>query len=273
MGIFDSLFGGSTDPQFKQMSTLTPEQLQILNQLTGVLSGQIGQGVSSYPGAYTPGATGNQKQIYELVNSLLSGKGPLQGEGMDSLKSLMQPYDDTGATNYWNEAIKKPALDTWSEDTVPQIMEQFAAYDAAGSGPAMKAVANSGADLNANLGSTLASVLFQDKNAWQNRQLSADTAGLQYPQTLINSVLGAATQERGIQSEQGQEGYQDWMMEQSWANPWLQQLGLGLGTKAFENVAIPGASQKGIFGDIFKGITSFGGAAIQSPYSYSQMFA
>ncbi|RJR43830.1 MAG: hypothetical protein C4567_05185 [Deltaproteobacteria bacterium] len=254
MGFFDSLFGGYEDPKFMQMPTLTPQQMTLLNQLTGMLSGQMGKGVSSYPGTYTPGATGNQQAIFDLVGQLLGGEGPLQSAGLKSLESLMGPWDDTGAKTYWNEAVKGPALETWESETLPQIMEQFAAYDAAGSGPAAAAVAESGKDLNANLASTLASVLFQDKNAWQNRELQATGMGLQYPQTLLNSVLGAAGQEWDIQAKQGQEGYQDWLMEQPWANPWLQHLNLGLGTKAFQNVGIPGGPQGGSFGQIAGGL-------------------
>lgn len=250
MGFLDALVGGSVDPKFQQMPTLTPEQQGVLNQLLRVLGGQVGQGVESYPGTYTPGATGNQEQIYQLVSQLLGGGGPLQATGMKSLESLMKTYDAQGAKDYWSQSIKAPALDTWENETVPKILEQFAAYDAAGSGPARTAVAESGETLNADLASTLASVLFQDKNAWQNRELGAAQTGLQYPQTLINSVLGAATQERGIQSEQDQEAFQDWLMEQSWNNPWLKQLGLGLGTKATENVGYGGGYQQGLLGPL-----------------------
>ena len=226
-----------------------------------------------YSGATAAPATGTQQQIFQLVQQLLSGQGPMQGQGEDVLKGLMAPYSDTQAKDYWNQAVKAPMLESWNEDIKPQVMEQFAAYDAAGSGPAAKALTESGKNLETSMGTILGDVLQKYQNNYLNRQQSAAGTALSYPETLVSSALPAGAQEYGIDQALLQDPYQKWLMSQPWANPWLSQLNLALGTKAFENVGYGGGQQPGIFGQLLGAGAQLGSAYLKGPTNMTNIYS
>lgn len=255
------LFGSEPKTKIQSVSLFDPEQQKIYTSLANLLQGQVGAGVSPYPGTYTPGATTNQQQIYELVNQLLRGQGPMQSEATGVLTDAMNLMDPTKAQDYWEKGIKAPMMQSWQQDIVPQILEQFAAYDAGGSGPARKAVAESGRYLETDMGSMLENYLTQLRREAEG----AAQTGLKYPQTLLQSVLGPATQQRQIESEQLQEPYEKWMMSQPWANPWLKYVLPLLNLKTKENIATQSGGQQGIFGDLLKAGASLGSAWIKGP--------
>lgn len=258
------LFGGSTSSSVTPVSTLTGGQRSLLDQLTSLLGGQLGQGTAPYPGTYTPGPSGTQTQLFDLVSQLLGGQGPNQQQGQDFLSSLMQPYNPATATKEWSQAVQAPMEQDWSQNIVPQILEQFAGANAGGSGPAMKAVAESGKNLETNMGGILAQTLLNFQNQSTNQGLAATGQALNYPMNLIKSLLPAANTQYGIEAAQGQEQYQDWSTSQPYNNPWLQLLSPALNTKAVQNV--PDNYQQGAFGDILKSIATLGGAYMMSPY-------
>jgi hypothetical protein len=267
--------GKAPETKFTTMSTLNPGQQQLQQQLEQLLQGQLGSGVPSYPGTYTPGPSGTQNQMFDLVSQLLQGEAPMQQEGMGFLTDLMQPYSDTKARNYWDAAVKAPMMESWEKDIVPGIMEQFAAYDAAGSGPAQKAVAESGRRLDTDMGGLLAKTLLDYENQYKTRGLDASKAGLAYPETLLSSVLGPANMQRQITGEQLMEGYQDWLYEQPYNNPWLKLLNPTLDRRTFENMAYQTggqAPQKGIFGDLLGGVVSAAGSILGSPAGSKWLF-
>jgi hypothetical protein len=254
--IADTLFGSG--PESKQQNLLTPEQSDLFVSLGNILNTNIGKGVEPYPGTYTPGPSTTQAQIFDLVNQLLGGQGPMQQQSTGVLGGLMDLMDPAKAKDYWEKGIKGPMTESWQKDIVPQILEQFAAYDAAGSGPARTAVAESGRRLETDMGSMLENLLQQ----FRGEAYGAAQTGLSYPETLIGSVLPAATTQRQITAEQQYEPYQDWLMSQPWANPWLQYMMPYLGQRTFENVVMPG--QQGIFGDLLGAGAELGKAWIRS---------
>lgn len=156
-------------------------------------------------------------------------------------------------------------MESWEKDIVPQVLEQFAAYDSAGSGPACKAVAESGRRLETDMGSILANALSRYKEDYKNRAFSAARTGLSYPETLIQSTLPAAMEQRNITAQQEYEKYQDWFMSQPWANPWLQYALPLLKIQPFENIATVSGGQEGIFGDLLGAGAELGKALIKGP--------
>jgi hypothetical protein len=247
------LFGSKSkapETRFTTLTNLDSGQQQLQTQLEQLLSGQLGSGVPSYPGTYTPGPSDTQTQMFDLVSKLLQGQAPMQQEGMGFLNDLMQPYSDAKAKDYWTQSVQKPMMENWQKDIVPGIMEQFAAYDAAGSGPAQKAVAESGRRLDTDMGGILAKVLMDYENQYKNRGLDASKAGLAYPETLLSSVLGPANEQRNIEGQQLQEGYQDWLYEQPYNNPWLKLLNPTLDRKTFTNMAYQAGGQQGQQGSL-----------------------
>jgi hypothetical protein len=228
--------------------------------------------VSPYPGTYTPAATADQSQMFDLISQLLGGKGPMQQQGQNLLESVMQPFNPATATKEWSQAVQAPMEQDWSQNIVPKILEQFAGSDAGGSGPAMKAVAQSGADLSTNMGGILAKTLLDFQNQSTNQGLNATQQALNYPMNLIQSLLGAANTEYGINAAQGKEQYQDWSTSQPYNNPWLNLLSPALNTKAFTWGENPGVQQQGAFGDIFGSLAKLGGSILGSPAGSAWLF-
>lgn len=263
------------ETRFTTLPTLDPGQQNLQTLLEQIMGGQLGQGVSSYPGTYTPGPSSTQDQVFQLVSQLLSGQGPMQQEGTGFLKDLMQPYSDAKARDYWTTAVQKPMMESWQKDIMPDVMNQFANYDAAGSGPAMKAVSESGRRLDTDMGGILSKVLMDFENQYKNRGLEASKAGLAYPETLLSAVMPAANMQRQITAEQQYEPYKDWAYEQSYSNPWLQWLSSVMGTKTFDNAVYQTGGkqgQQGAFGDIFGGLLGAGGKILGSPAGSAWLF-
>lgn len=248
----DFLFGSSEDPTISQASTLTSGQSSLLNSLTTLLQNQLGTGVNSYGGTYTPGASETQQTQYDYIQSLFDQSG--ENTPLTTLNSILQPYDKESATEYWEQAVKAPAMATW-DDLKAQTLEPFAGMDALDSGASRRALADAAVDLNTNISGQLADVLYQGEQSHLNRQVE----GMNYSTNLLSALNVPGATQREIASEQGQEEYNDWLTEQSYNNPWLQYLSTGLNTNAFENVASGGDTQ-GSLGSVLAGLGGlFGG--------------
>jgi len=259
--------GGMTPPQLAgNAPLLTKGQRGLLDSLTSLMGGQLGKGVEAYPGTYTPGQSPIQDLTFDNIMSLMSGKGPLQEQIFGGLSDQMKPFDPASTQEWWKGGVVGPMTETWKKDIVPGILESFAGADAAGSGPAMKAVSESGRRLNTDMGGMLASALYSAENADAARKMQAYGMGSQLPINLASLGLGSGAMERTITGEQMQEPYKDWMTSQPWANPWLQQLGTSLNTKAFSPMIQPGGYDPGMSGlwGIFGNLAS---AFMKSPMS------
>lgn len=115
MGLFSSLFGGHKE-KTKQLPTMNPQQLQLLQQILGGLTGQGG------------------------------GGGPL-GEGFDYLSQILSGDP---------EALKEfeaPYMRQFQEQTVPGLAERFSSLGsgAQGSSAFGQALGSAGAGLSENL--------------------------------------------------------------------------------------------------------------------------
>jgi len=216
------LFGD--DPKLDLISLLTPGQQGLLDQLTKLLGGQMGEGITPYEGQMVAGESGLQKDVFDLLGE----------SGMGMLESALQPFDPESATQYWEKSVKAPMMETWEEDIIPEIMEPFAGMGALSSGGLNRALARSGKELTTGLGATLADILFRAEESHKGRQFGA------IPQ--IMSVLGAGGTQRGIEQERLTEPFTKWQMSQPWASPWLSMLGPALGTRAYEPVVSGGSS-------------------------------
>jgi hypothetical protein len=255
----DTLFGSAPETKFQQFPTLTPGQQSVLDALIpNVREALQGKGATPYSGEIVPGPSETQSQIFDLVGQLLRGTGPMQAEGTGVLTDIMGLMDPTKAQDYWEKGIKAPMMESWKKDIVPGILEQFAAYDAAGSGPARKAVSESGRRLETDMVSMLENLLQQ----FRGEAYGAAKTGLSYPETLISSTLPAAGQQYQISADQAMAAYKEWLRQQPEYSPWLQYLTPALGTRAFENVATTSGGQQGIFSDLIGAGATLGAAVL-----------
>ncbi len=225
-----------------QRSTLTAEQEDVLGQLMGQLQAQIGQGVAPFPGQITPEASQLQRQGFDLAGQIPGQIGGLQNIAMQGLQRTMQPFDPATAMQTM-EPARQLGLRTFERDIIPMLSEKFlAGTGARGSGSFARELSRGGQDLSLGLSAQLAPYLFAGEQAQRQREtmipgMAGQAAGI--PGIGLQALMGAGGQQRGIQSEQGQEAFQKWAMSQPTANPWLDFLGKGLGTQAFENIVQP----------------------------------
>ncbi len=230
-GVKDFFFGKDPKVETKRTEVLTPAQMELLDELTNLLKGQLGQGVEPYPGQLVPGASEIQQQLFDLLSPIGGAIGGLTTQGADYISQLLQrQFNPEEATQYWQQAFVNPAMHEWEQNIVPQVMEYYAGQNAVDSGAAMRALAKSGTDLQTQLNAELANLLWGEKQSLQSRQDLASQMGL----NLLPATIGMGEEQRGITQQLMQEPYQKWQMSQPWANPWLQYLPVALGTTPYQ---------------------------------------
>lgn len=214
----------------------TRAQRGLVDQLTKLISGQLGTGVEAYGGPLVAQPTELLQKLFgqtgNVMDMLQTGEGyfePAAASG-DVLTSLMQPFDKAGAEDYWTKAFVNPAMDVYQKEVLPQILESFGARNALSSSGMGTALAKSGETLTTNLGAKLADILYQSEQAQKGYQLQAAGQAqnlAQLPGGVLQGMLAPAGQEYNIEQALTTEPYSKWSTEQPYANPWLQYLGGG----------------------------------------------
>jgi len=258
--------GGSSSPQ--QVPKYTPEQQQLLRSLIGgQLLPQMGRGITPYGGERVAGMAPLQEAAYGMaggyapgIEAGLQGFGqfdPSQGMGLlgageQALQGAIQPFDPTAATELWETAWKRPALETWREDVMPAIMEKgVRTAGTAESGPMRRELARSGETLTTNLSGRLANLLYSGQQAQLGRQIQGAGMlgqmagipgqlagqGLQMAGQGLGQMAGMGAEQRGIGQQFLGAEQARWTEAQPYMNPWLQQfLPTALGASAFDTV-------------------------------------
>lgn len=258
--------GGTTSPE--QVSKYTPGQMELLKAITGQMIPQVGQGVTPYGGERVAGVTPLQESAYGMaggytpgIQAGLQGFGqyePTQGLGMlgvgaqSLMQNAMQPFDPAGATELWETAWKRPALETWREDVMPAIMEKgVRTAGTADSGPMLRELARSGKKLTTDLSGQLANLLYSGQQAQAGRQMQGAGMlgqmaavpgqlagqGQQLASIGLGQMAGMGGEQRGIGQQFLGAEQAKWTEAQPWMNPWLQQyLSTALGASAFDTV-------------------------------------
>lgn len=253
-GISDMIFGSSDSGGFQgNVSTLLPGQENLLNQLVSLMSGQLGQGVSSYGGQVAPGASNLQNLAFGGVENLFSGGGAY-GQGAGALESILGDYDPSSALEFFNTSVKQPVMDIFKEDILPQTLEPFVGMGALSSSAAMDASKQAGEDVSSNLGNILGNLVYQGEQSHLGRQAGSLGQSLNFAQMPINAALQAGGTQYGIESAQNQEGYNKWLSEQGYNNPYLSLLNSALGTQAFSPVVQAPSQSSGLMGMLAPGI-------------------
>jgi len=256
-----SILFGSSKTSAERMPLLTGAQMSNLDALSGYLQNQIGAWGPQYYGEFTPGITPLTREWIADVQDMPNN--PLWQGATDTLLGAMRPYSKDAALNYWADAIKQPALEGF-DDTMKAIATTYGGLDAIDSGAFLNAQAEAAKDLHTNLNATLAQVLFNDKNAYDNRAMQAAGMGSNMAQVLANVLQAPAMFEYQDRANDLAMKYQDWL--QALPNSQLAKLaglfGTSLGTRAYENV-ITQRQTPGILGDILKGGAMLGSAYIK----------
>jgi len=274
--------GGSSSPE--TVPKYTPGQEQLLNAITGQLIPQVGQGVTPYPGQMVAGLSPLQQQGFNIAGGMggigqaaqqhfqsmlgqvdtgMAGRGMGMAEG--ALQDVLAPWDPAAATELWETAYKRPALETWREDIMPSIMEKgVRSAGTADSGPMQRELARSGETLATNLSGQLANLLYSGQQAQLGRQQAGagqamNLAGLPsnvlqgagqvggMGTDMLSQLLNIGGIQRGVAGEQLQEPYAKWQYSQPYNNPYLTNfLGTALSQPPMDyytTTSGPGAAQ------------------------------
>jgi len=263
--------GGGGD--VSQHSTLTPGQRQLLEQITGTLGQQWGQGLTPYGGQRVAPFSPLQQQSFDIMGGMggmfgpsmditqqaLGQYNPQQGQqaqqmGMGAMGQMMQPFDPS-MINQAMKPVGDYAMSQYKDEMVPWLAEKYGpALGARSSGAFGRELAKGGERLGMGLAAQFAPYQMQGYENQMNRmsqvpQLSQQMAGGQM--NMLNSALGGVGQypfqigqgmmgAGGMQQAQKQAelgaGQQYWQEGQPYNNPWIQNfLGPALMQGAVEN--------------------------------------
>ncbi len=242
--IGNTLFGSSQNAQ--QTGSTTPTfasqgQSDLFNQLTQLLSGQLGQGVPTYTGqtgqSTAAGTQPLQNLSYDMIQQLLGqypggassipqtsqaggvlsnilntglasnvSQAPTYAQGAGTLDTLLQNWDPKSATQMWQSTYVNPALDTWKKDVAPAINEQFIGMNAERSQADPDALAKSLGTVQTNLQGQLANILYSGQQANLQQQQTGVNQALQYAELPLSLSQNAANlQAQGV-TQAGQYG-------------------------------------------------------------------
>lgn len=226
--------GGAGGSRPTRVQQYTPEQMDILKKLSGQVEPQIGEGVEAYPFETVPGAHPLQEQMGALA-------GDADTQLMQSLRRsgrLLEPeeWEPERVEERWSEAVMQPARRSFMEDTAPRMMEEFAGRGAMRGSGMENALSREARRFEQEGQSKLADMMFQSWQEHQNRELQRSQLG----SSMLGQTLGQmgqlgelGQQLRSVEGERGQERLQKWQMEQSYRNPWLNQLSQVLGAQPY----------------------------------------
>ncbi len=296
-----ALSGGGGGGGFSQASTLTEGQRQLLEALTGLLTPQVGQGVTPFQGQ-RPGEVPFgplQQQAFGLAGGLGQGIG----RGIDIFGQTLGQFDPSQAQGFVGQAgqalgqglafdptqsileafepSRQLALRGFEQDIVPNLLERFGATSGA-SGPLNRALSEAGAGLQLGLSAQTApfigqAALQQPGVQFQGAGLAGQLAGLpgQLAQQgagiggLSTDILGQLFNIGGLQQQQqrGVAGAQQqrFLEGQPFANPFVTQfLGPALGTQGVQNVFQQ--PSQGLGASLLPALGSFPGAGGFGPF-------
>jgi len=213
-GVGDFLLGDSDDAkQTGTAETLTPGQKKLLDQLSGMLGEQLGQGVEGYSGTTTTGPTGIQQSVFDKMQGLL-GSNPQQNQtSLSAIEKLMAgtdpssiqqqqvagydvgEFDPAAAQAWYQNALVDPAMKNWEQNIAPAVQEKFISNNAGSSGAGNRAIASSAADMMTGLNSQLANALYGEKQGFDANKFTAgmaqtgaqNTANANYTNNVFNA--------------------------------------------------------------------------------------
>ncbi len=281
--------GKNTTPQVQQIPLINQGQQGLLGNLTGLLQQQLGQGGPVFGGQFAAGTSPLQQQGFggfgavpgaasslfgQIPQAQAQGQGFLQ-QGGQALNQILQPFDPTAAQDFFQQSIGDPATRRFQEQILPSVAERFISRGQGRSGGLQTALGRAASDFGGNLAGQLASTVFGAQQAHLGRQQQGVNQALSFSQAplgilgaagqvggqganLLQSLLGAGGQQRGIE-QQGLSGeFQRFQQGLPSNNPFLQFLPQALGARSFENVL---SQRPNPLGSLLGGL----GGALQGP--------
>lgn len=220
---------------------MTPEQRNVLNQLLGVVTPEIGQAQPTFPGQRVAPLSGLQQQGIDMAGQIPGIYGQAQGMGMDALQGIMS-----------GDAQRANAMNFFQNVVSPEVMGTFAQTGSANSGLAQKALSEAGRDVSLGLADRLA---VQQMGAMSQLPNIAGMTGIGAGQ--LQALGGLPQQQAQAQIGARQQIFQE---QQPLFNPAFSAAAQLAGMPAFENIGLQQGAGLGreLAGSLIGGL---GGAA------------
>lgn len=257
-GLTDAFFGSSPSAQSTSYSTINPQQNDLLNFVSQLLtSGNAAPGTQPYTGELTapmqPILSTDFSGILQNLLGLTTGSGPASttlNNASGALNNILTGNQITPEqeAQYFQTSVAAPLEKTFQQQTLPSI-EGFFGRSAGGTQGSdySKTVANATGQLNDTLAQQATNLAFNTQqqnfaNQLSAAQLSPGVASAGLNQLL--SVLGAGTQQQNVAQQGLTNQYSEFQRQQGQTQSYIQdfiQAALG-GTQGNNLVGLPGST-------------------------------
>jgi hypothetical protein len=230
-----------------RMGRLTEEQGMLLDELTALIRGELGQGMDPYPGEIIPPADALQQRAFSWAEGLDPESASQQARESSLMDMVMgkpsferTPETEAELERYYQEAFVGPGKAA-HQDELDVLAERYAGAGMNRSGSFADALGRSTTDYWSQLQGQKAGLMrgdIQDERAARESAAGRVMPGaeaLAREESRVPTLWAQAGQaRRGIDRELASEGVYDWLISQPAYNPWLGYMGLGLNTPAFQ---------------------------------------
>lgn len=216
---------GSKDPEVREASNLNRDQMRLMSSLTGMSRTGLQNGATPYSGTRVPAQNQLLSNYFNAAGNVPSGSLYTgAGQALDTAMQGKPLYgsDMDAAQDYWRSTYYEPAMNTFMKDMLPKLRESYAGgtFD---SGGRLRAEHDALGDVATGLNANLASIMYGEHQAGQNEMdLAANRSLLATNQA--QQLAGLPGQAGGAQYQYEaaplEEEYQNWLMQQPWANPY-----------------------------------------------------
>lgn len=234
---------------------LTGEQMRLLQDVSQILLGEVGESADVYPGKIVPSADPLQQEAYDMAQGLVGS-----GAASDRMTALSRALTgdvgyDTSPTRYlegFRGNVEEPMLAQWEKYKARELKHKYGSAGDTGSLDAILA-SSFASDVLGPIGALRQEALMrgltaeeQAMGAARDRSVSAIMPSIAAEYAPIEEALNVGGSRRSIAAEQSAEAYNKWLQGQAWNNPWMSQyLPLALGTSAYVPVTDTGGSDIG----------------------------
>lgn len=272
--------GGGTETELEQVSNFRPGQRNVLDAITQQILANIGTGAQGFGGDFVAGINPLEQQAFQSfqnpqgLDTFQQAQGffnpqvsaDIFGAGVGSISQASQPFNPQQTNQFFDQSIQNPAIRNFEKSLIP-LAERFAGQNATSSGAFNRALTESAGDLQTNLSSQRANLLFNTQQAGLNRQLQGGSqlvgaAGLvpgiadQFSQGLRTNLdvaqqqLGAGQFQRGIEQAGLNADFAEFLRTQPEANQFLNFIPTVLNAQPFDTIGVQTEKEQGSGGKI-----------------------
>jgi hypothetical protein len=191
------------EPQVVTQPALHPEQEKMISDLGKYISDNLGKPLEQYSGSYVAPITQQQKNAMSNLENLTWNFTPqvTQNAKYASDALIRALNTDAGmkeAEDYYQQAIHNQALKSFQEEILPTIQKAYAGPGTYWGSDRAGAVKDASTDLAGQLAGIRAQIMFDTRNALENRALQAAAQIHQYEQFMQNLGLAAEQARTGF---------------------------------------------------------------------------